>query len=293
MRHPVSTCLSVFDPTGAGVNGRVVFGAIGPDAPEHPSPGASQYAHCVRMIATALARGLGDAGSPGAGMAGIVCKTGDCPTQAVVASPSEGDGATLAGLVGDGYDASLGAELLGTGKALGYVTQFGQDLGGANATGARQRHHRDGLRQRGHGPGDMPIQGFDLCCERLEQGHQGQGGRGVGLGEHGFAQAWRGGLEAIEQHARRAPAAVALALAKGGDLPGGEFARGGPLLDKGQCDGRIDGGKDTSGARPVSIQQSGELVGRRTRVATKSSRVRTRARKPRMAADWGCKACQR
>src|SRR6478609_4699220 len=67
----------------------------------------SQYAHCVRMIAAALARGLVDAGGPGTGMAGIVCKTGDCPTQAVVASPSEGDGATLAGLVGDGYDASL------------------------------------------------------------------------------------------------------------------------------------------------------------------------------------------
>src|SRR5688572_4640930 len=136
MRHPVSTLLRNFDAAGAGMDGWVVDGAVGPDAPQHASPGTSQYAHCVRMIATALARGVIKAGGPGAGMARVVGKTGDGPAQSMVAGPAEGDGAAFAGLVGDGHDAGLGAQLLGAGEALGHVAQLGQDLGGADAPGA-------------------------------------------------------------------------------------------------------------------------------------------------------------
>ena len=49
----------------------------------------------------------------------------------MVASPSKGDGAALAGLVGDGGYARLGGELGVAGEAFADVARLGEDLGGA------------------------------------------------------------------------------------------------------------------------------------------------------------------
>ncbi len=194
-------------------------------------------------------------------MTGVVCQASDRSAQAMVASPSEGDCSALAGLVGNGNDAGFGTQLFSVGKAFGHIAQLGQDLGGADASGARQGHHRGGPRQIGHDLGDVRVQGLDLSGKRLEQGHQGEGGNGVGLGELGLTGAWRASVQAGQQDLSGAPSAIAVALAEGGDLPGRELSRQGPLLDEGQGDGRIHSGKDASGARPVGIQQGRQLVG--------------------------------
>jgi hypothetical protein len=67
---------------------------------------------------------------------GVVGNAGDGGAQAVIAGPAEDDTAAFAGLVGDGADAGLSGELVLGREPLAHVAELGQDLGGADATGA-------------------------------------------------------------------------------------------------------------------------------------------------------------
>lgn len=91
MRRLVSPLFRAAD-AGAGMDDRVVDSAVGPDTPEYASLGASH----VLTIATALARGVVDAGGPRAGRARVVSQANDGAAPSMVTSPSDGGGATLA-----------------------------------------------------------------------------------------------------------------------------------------------------------------------------------------------------
>ena len=122
---------------------RIVKGSVLPGAPEHAHPGSGEDADGMRVVAAAAFGALIDVGGPGRAMPGVVGKAGDGGAQAVIAGPAEDDAAAFAGLVGDWADAGLSGELILGLEALAHIAEFGQDLGGADSTGARER--RDDL----------------------------------------------------------------------------------------------------------------------------------------------------
>jgi len=122
---------------------RIVKGSVLPGAPEHAHPGSGEDADGMRVVAAAAFGALIDVGGPGRAMPGVVGKAGDGGAQAVIAGPAEDDTAAFAGLVGDWADAGLSGELILGLEALAHIAEFGQDLGGADSTGARER--RDDL----------------------------------------------------------------------------------------------------------------------------------------------------
>ena len=140
-----------------------------------------------------------DVGGPGRGVAGVVGQAGDGGAQAVVAGPAEDDAAALAGGVGDGGDAGLGGELVVGLEAFADVAELGEDLGGADAAGAREGHDDPAVGQLGDGvldaAGELGDRG-DEGCERADEGAD-ELALGVGLGLAG--EALRGGAQAGEQ----------------------------------------------------------------------------------------------
>ena len=112
MRHPVSTPGCFEEELSGAMLGRVVRFAISPSSPDDAQPSAGEDSHGVRMVATS-GFGLGiDAGGPSVGVSGVVGHAGDGGAQAVIASPSEGNGLGLAGLVGHWCDTGLGGQVL-------------------------------------------------------------------------------------------------------------------------------------------------------------------------------------
>ena len=125
---------------GACVERWVKGCAVGPGAPDDAQPSACQDADRVRVVAAPSAGDDVDAAGPIVGMPRVVGQTSDRLAQAVIASPAEGYAVSLAGLVGHGYRAGLSSERVEGGKALAHVAQLGQDLCGADVTGAREKH---------------------------------------------------------------------------------------------------------------------------------------------------------
>lgn len=76
-------------------------------------------------------------------MARVVGPGGDRAAQAMVAAPSarrrngQGDATGFSALASRGRDAGFGGELVGNGEALPRVAEFGEDLRGVEAAGAR------------------------------------------------------------------------------------------------------------------------------------------------------------
>lgn len=186
---------------------RVVEGPVLPAAPEHADPGASEDADRVRMIAATGAGATVDVRGPGRGVARVVSEDGQSLPQALVARPAEADPAVLAGGVRDRGDAGLGRELFFEGEAGAVVAQLHEDLGGVDASGAREGHDDRAVRVLGHGVLDRGGESLDLGDEGLE--HYAQG-----LHQFPFGVAFRlashplgGTAEAREQFGGRAPAA--------------------------------------------------------------------------------------
>ena len=109
------------------------------------------------MIAAAGSGAPVDIGGPWRGVSGVVGETGERRAQAVIAGPAEDDAAALARGVGDRTGAGFGGELVGGGEALADVAELGEDLGRADAAGAREGHDDLAVRRVGDGLLDRQI----------------------------------------------------------------------------------------------------------------------------------------
>ncbi len=116
MRHPVST--HVHDECGGTVFSGIVGESIDPQSPQHADPSAREDADGMGMITAAGASAAVHGCGPDAGVARVISQTSDSASQAMIAGPTKGDAAGLAGLVRHGCDASFSGELRATGDVL-------------------------------------------------------------------------------------------------------------------------------------------------------------------------------
>ena len=152
---------------------RIVKSSVLPGAPDHAHPGSGEDADSMRVVAAAAFGTLIDVGGPGRAMPGVVGKAGDGGAQSVIAGPAEDHAAAFAGLVGDWADAGLSSKLVLGREALAHVAEFGQDLGGADATGAREGREDLTIGQFADGMFDARGELGDLSDQRGEDGGQG------------------------------------------------------------------------------------------------------------------------
>ena len=103
-------------------------------------------------------------------VARVVGQAGDGGAQAVVARPAECDGLGLAGLVGQRGDAGLGGEVIVAVEALTHAAQFGEDLGGADASGAREAHQDAAIVE----VGQLMLDAAGELADLLDDGLQGR-----------------------------------------------------------------------------------------------------------------------
>jgi len=207
MRHPVSTLkFSCGEFCGAGVLIGVVCVSRLPCLPEHADPGTSEDAYGMWMFTSALSGAAVDCAGPVGCMARVIGEAGDGESQVLVACPSEDDASAFAGGVGDGADAGLGGELVFGWEAFANVAQLGEDLGGADASGAWERHDDLAVGQLGDGVLDARREPGDFVDEAFEHSDQctDEFSLGVGLGIAG--QAGRCGAQPGEQFGRRTAA---------------------------------------------------------------------------------------
>src|SRR6516162_3780932 len=166
----------------AAMSRRIVKRSVLPGTPEHAHPGSGEDTDGMRVVAAAASGALVDVGGPGRAMPRVVGKAGDGGAQTVIAGPAEDDASAFAGLVGDGADAGLSGELVLGLEALAYVTEFGQDLGGADATGAREGGYDFAIGQFADGVFDARGQLGDLSDQRSEDGGPGAHEFALGIG---------------------------------------------------------------------------------------------------------------
>src|SRR5713101_1670725 len=268
MRHPVSSssCGDLVEALGATVRGAVVRLMRAPAAPENTQPGAGEDADGVRVIASAAARPAVDVGRPDGAVARVVGETGERLAKALVAREAEGDSAMLARGVSDGCDAGLGGELVVAGEAGAVVTQLGEDLGGVDAAGTRQRSDDWPVWVRGDGVLDGRRELGELRNEGLEDPYQRAYELALGLRLGLAAEAGGCAPQACEKNGQRAAAAVAVLSQELGEAflaePLGGL-RSGVAVEEGERDRRIDVGEDGGCARPEALEQRAQLVGER------------------------------
>ena len=181
MRHPVSTPCYVESQRGA-MAGWVVGAAIDPHAPQDANPSAGQNADGVWMIAAAGARGGIDTCRPSRSVTRVVGETSDGEAQAMIAGPAEGDAAMLAGLVSQRRHAGLCGQLCVGGEALALITELGEDLSGADAAGARQRHDDLPIGELSDGVFSARGELSDLFDQRTEGGGERLNQTALGVG---------------------------------------------------------------------------------------------------------------
>ena len=219
----------------------------------------------MRVVAAAAFGALVDVAGPGRAMPGVVGKAGDGGAQAVIAGPAEDDAAALAGLVGDGADAGLSGELVLGLEALAYVTEFGQDLGGADATGAREGGYDFAIGQFADGVFDARGQLGDLSDQRGEDGGPGAHEFALGIGFAVAGQTGRCAPQARQQLAGASSAAIAMLRHEGFDALLAQpcsAVRRGIALHEGKCDRAVDVGEDRHSAGPEAVEQGAQLVGK-------------------------------
>jgi hypothetical protein len=264
VRHPVSSSAWLVAGCGGAVQGRAVWGAIDPGSPKDAYPSSCEDADGMRMVASAGAGPLVDVGGPRGRVAGVVGEAGDGSTQAVVAGPSEDDAAGSAGGVGDGADAGLGGELVGGLEAVADVAEFGEDLGGADASGSGKGHDDLPVGQLGNGVLDAGGELGDLATQAFENGGERADHLALGLG-FGFAgAAGGGGAQAVQQLGGAAAPTIGVAGQKGLHpvfAEAGGAVRGGIALHEGERDGAVDVGEGCRGAGPEAVQQAAQAVG--------------------------------
>src|SRR3970282_115404 len=153
MRRPVSTprpLSTMEDRCGAVAGGVVEFSSL-PATPENTDPAPGQNADGVRMVTAASAGPTVDGSRPRRRVPRVVGEGREGLTQALVAGPAEADPAVLARRVGDRCDAGLSGELLFGGEPGAIVAPLDEDLGGGDASGAREGHDDGAGGGLGHG----------------------------------------------------------------------------------------------------------------------------------------------
>jgi hypothetical protein len=88
-------------------------------------------------------------GGPGAGVAGVAGEVADGVAELLVGCPAQGDCLCLAGWGGGGGDAGQAGEGLWSGEARAAVADLGEQPGGADGAGARQRGEDVRVRRAG------------------------------------------------------------------------------------------------------------------------------------------------
>ena len=142
-------------------------------------------------------------------MAGVVGETGDGSPEAAVASPAEDHAAALARLARDRSDAGLGGELVGGLEAFPDIAELGEDLGGADLTGAREGGDDRAVGEIGERMLDARGQLRDLGDQGLEHGGESADELTFSFGLSVAGAPCGEGLEARQQLARRASPAIA------------------------------------------------------------------------------------
>ncbi|MFO1038496.1 MAG: hypothetical protein U1E45_16790 [Geminicoccaceae bacterium] len=213
-------------------------------------------------------------------MAGIVGEAGDGGAQSPVAGPSACDNSAFAGGVSNGTDAGLGGELLLGRKTFPDRAEFGDNLGGADAACARERHDDLAVGVVGDGVLDARGELGDLWDEALEDGDEGadelapSGGfatgcfadgspRGDGIRFGLASQAGWCGTQLGQQFRGRASSALgvlsqeacqALFAQAHGDVGGGIAS------EECERDRACDVGEDDGSTWPEAVEQRTELV---------------------------------
>ena len=216
------------------------------------------------MIAASLSSCCVQAASPEIGVARVVGHAGDGFAQPMIAGPAKAHAAGLARLIGDRHDASLGGESVIAGESLTDITQFGQDLSGADVSGPREGHDDLSVGKRFDETLDAMSQSGDLFDQGCQDVDQREHHVGHGLGRQCRGHAARGGLQSPEEFGRAAAAAVVLGTTEA--LQARFVQAGGRswrwiAFEERQADGRVHGCKDAGAARPEGVECGVQLIG--------------------------------
>jgi len=242
----------------------VVGGVVVPAAPEDASPGASEDADGVRVIAATSARLSIHVGGPGTGMAGVVGPGGEGLTQSLVAGEASGNTAVLAGGAGHGSDAGFGGELLEGIEAQAVIPELGEDLCCVDGAGARKGLEDGAVGMLLQVGVDEAAEVADLLDEGPEDGRECADELALGLAFQSLGLALGCSAQTSEQLGRGAASAVGVAFEEAveallAEVSGGLGRR--EVVEEGEGDGAVDVGEDGHGARPEAVQEAAELVG--------------------------------
>ena len=267
MRHPVSTpalLRGCWEVSGAAVEaGFVGFSGL-PATPEDAEPGASEDADSVRMIAAAISGASVDVSGPRRAVARVVGEADDGLAKTLVARPAEGDAALLAGCVGDGSDTGFRGELIVACEARALVTEFGENLRGIDATGARKGHDDRAVRMGRDGVLDGGGDLDDLRDKGCEDAHESEDGVSLRISLLRSGAACWCRSEAREEIGDGATAAVGMPCEESGEALGSEVSSAlgcWEARQEGESDGRVDVGEEDGGARPEAFEERAQLIG--------------------------------
>jgi hypothetical protein len=167
--------------------------------------------------------------------------------------------------VGDRADAGLGRELILSGKAFAHVAELGQDLGGVDASGARERHDDPAVRQLGDGLFDARRQLGDREDEAFKDANQRADDLAPGLGFGVTGETGGSGAQAGQQICGRTTPAVSVLDQEAGEALLAETAGAvwvGIAADEGERDRAVDGSEDGGCAGPEAFEQAAKLIGK-------------------------------
>lgn len=247
------------------MRGGVVAGFVSPACPDHAQPGAGEDAHGVGMTLAPGTRVVVDHGGPVAAVPAVIGEGHQGLPSTPVDRVPEVDRAMFAGFLGDRCGAGLGGRLRATGGAFQHRADLTDNL--AEVDGPDPGQSGDQL-----GPGVGVDRLGDGGIQLADGGAQGPHQPHLDVdqpGNHLLAQPGggnRGGAQSLDQHAAGPFTGVAVALAERLQLSGGQPACGlgrGVTVQEAQGDVGIQTGEYCLAARPVLIQQRGELVDRR------------------------------
>ena len=218
----------------------------------------------MRVVLAAGAGVVVDLGGPGAGVPAVVGEGGDRDAEALVAGPAEVHGAVLAGFLGDRRAARERGDGVRPGIGLAAVAPLGEHLGGVDLTRPWQRREDRPVRVLPEVGGDGAVEVLDRRVQGCEHADGGEHGVAERLAEGLASGAGRGVAQACQEGRGAAAAGVAVLGAERGHPLLAQVrcgGRGGVAGQELQADRRLDVGEDRLGARPVRVQQRGQLVG--------------------------------
>src|SRR5664279_1218177 len=147
------------------VDGRVVGDVVLPAAPDHMYPGSGQDADGVRVVVSAGAGLLVQAGGPKVDVTAVGGKVAQRVPQLLVRSPAENHGLDLAGLAGRGGHTGQAGQRVGGGEPAPRVADLCQQPRGADRAGAGQAGEDGAVGVSLELLADTGGQGLDLCVQ--------------------------------------------------------------------------------------------------------------------------------